>query len=500
MLPSQLADAFAPEWSSGGPHPEDVGAQATSRGPWTAYYGAVQDTPAWTTAQRGGNFTDENARIRIGMVHDLLQRRHLLSWAPPYPSPTSLAGVTEFMNRVRSTDGLWWRERSLHFASDLITAHRTTPRKVIGIQLGNEITGSGYGDRIRSWARNAGLPYPHPRSHFNDGDAWFSRDYIGYYVEYFFAPAAQAIRAANGNAAKADRIPIVLGSVVGARHPFVTDHFLPALLNYRIGGGFAPALAGRVVKDLVKVVSVHYLLTPEKIFGYSDRNGKPLPYGYRRALTDLHDRWVGNGAVRSVWHTEEGGKLAQVEDRHASLAIRVFGRTMSWAIDKGVPPSQFRIFGMYKPPAGGWGGYNPRPATSWSFAMSKIEAFIGHKTRLINRSGSLSVHVSDPVEKYAFETTSRKRRILIVTPQTSSWQGATRIRHLTIKADGWTAAGSRIAAKAHLFKSDAEGYRAFDVRVTRSADGSRYTVHLPTTISLDGHNEQRSLMVNLRHP
>jgi hypothetical protein len=465
--------------------------------PWTAYFGAVRDQPRWSSAQRAGNFTDPSGRVRIDAVRELLQDDHLVSQPPPHPQRTTLAGVAAFMNRVRATDGRWWRDVTQRFTADHIRAHRTTPYKVIGLQLGNEITDPAYRDNLERWARGAGLPFPHPRSNYGD-DGWYSRDHLGYYVEYFLAPALQGARVANGRVLPRYRIPIVLGSVVGVRDPFVRNRVLPALLNYRIGGQFAPALRGRLVKNVVRYMSIHYLLTPEDIFGYDDRRGRPLPYASLHALDDLHQRWVGNGAIDGIWHTEEGGKLAQLDDRHASLALRVFARTMSWAVSRGASPSQIRVFGFYQPPPEGWPpGAQLRRVTSWRFAFSVLHQFLG-SARLAGRSAGVGVDSTDPVERYAFETSDRTRRVVVVTPQTASFQGATSVRSISMRADGWTSPASRVVARGHLFKSDSQGYRSFPVGVRRSADGRRYHLRLPSRVLLNPNSEQRSLLITIR--
>ena len=102
----------------------------------------------------------------------------------------------------------------------------------------------------------------------------------------------------------------MLGSIVGARQPFVRDELLPSLLDYRIEGTYAPALAGRQVKELIDYLSVHYVLTPEAVFGFDDEAEQTQTDAWRLLLDDFHDRWVETGVVRGVWHTEEGGAAA----------------------------------------------------------------------------------------------------------------------------------------------------------------------------------------------
>jgi len=220
-----------------------------------------------------------------------------------------------------------------------------------------------------------------------------------------------------------------------------------------------------------------------------------LPYGYRQALSDLHARWVGNGAIRGIWETEEGGNATHKADRHASIALRVFARSMSWAIDNAITPDQFRLFGSYKGPPGGWLEYQPREETSWGFAMGILHDFLGHSARLINRSAGATAVVDDPTENYAFETDDGRRRVVIVTPQSANWQGPTTVIAAGMAADGWTEPA--VVANGHLFKSDAEGYATFPVAVVRNDATNRYELTLPSPIALNSNLDMQVLLITI---
>ncbi len=333
----------------------------TSAASWTEYFGAVQDQPGWASAQRGGIFADGSGEADVAALRDVLARTALLSWPPPQPSQRTAEGVAEFMTLVRATEGSWWRDRVFRYTSGLIEAQRRSRHKVIGIHLGNEIDAEDYRQNIASWATAAGLEYPHPATSFGD-DGTYRRDHLGYYVEYFLAPAADGVLAANERAGRR-RVPIVLGSIVGARQPFVRNELLPSLLDYRIEGTYAPALAGRQVKELIDYLSVHYVLTPEAVFGFDDEAEQTQTDAWRLLLDDFHDRWVETGVVRGVWHTEEGGAAAQRAHQHASLAVRVFARTMSWAAGRGASADAVKVFAWYKTPADAETGHHLREDT-----------------------------------------------------------------------------------------------------------------------------------------
>lgn len=479
---------------------QELTQSSRGRAPWTAYQGAEREAPVWATAQRGGPFGDEDGRVDEAKLSPLLKHHDLISWSPPrIPSQREDANHFELMNNVRATSGAWARDISRQWISDLVAVHTGTKHKVIGVMMDNEINTAGRTGRTKRWTESVGLPFPHPRSDFGDGVTDNSRDFIGYWVEYFLAPCVEGANQANAEVAPELRIPVLLGSIANIRQPAARDRFLPALLEYEIEGAYAPTLAGMRVKDIIDYVAIHYLLTVEEIYGYVGDDGVPLPYGYRDALDDLHNRWIGNGSIKGIWHTEEGGNQAQKADRHASLGLRVFGRLTSWALDRDAAPEQIRVSGYYYGPPGGWPDYQPRKETSWDFGLSTVHDFIGESS-LINRSNSLSVDADDPVEAYAFETDGHTRRVVLVSPQTSpKHQGPTHVSSITIDANGWSADGAAVEATLHHFKSDEQGYNTFPVNVTGGpADGGRYRINLPEPIALNP--SQQTLMVHLRHP
>lgn len=464
--------------------------------PWTRYQGAVRQHPGWAATQRGGNFANADGSLDTAALRQLLETHDLLSDSAPHPNLRSLQGMKDFLNLVHNSGGSWWRDAMQQWTTALINTHATAAHDVVAIQMHNEINTAGQAEKIRAWTQDVGLPFPHPNSNFGDGIRDHTRDHIGYYVEYFLAPGVAGIRAANADAG-AHWIPILLGSIFGARHTRAREQFLPALLNYQIEGTLAPSLAGKRVKFIVHYLAIHYLLSVEKIFGYTDENGVPLPGGYHDCLTDLHNRWLGNGWIEGIWHTEEGGNQAYCANRHGSLALRIFARMTGWAIDNNASPDQARVFGYYLSPPNPCPGGEPRPETSWSFALNKLHAFLGN-AELVNRSAGLTVNADDRTENHAFETSDGQRRVLLVTPQTDTWQGPTTVRSVSTAAGGWNVDGRDIDAQAHLFKSDEEGYATFSIDVTRRCAGCPYDIVLPEPIALNPGMQM--LMITLTGP
>lgn len=109
------------------------------------------------------------------------------------------------------------------------------------------------------------------------------------YVEYYLAPAVEAIRAASEDLYGDSReIKIVCASVSGMTKED-SQHFLDVLLNSVVRGERAPTLAGKQAWELVDSISIHYLACRHDILG------------------PLFEKWVKSGRVDGIWITEELG-------------------------------------------------------------------------------------------------------------------------------------------------------------------------------------------------
>ncbi len=124
------------------------------------------------------------------------------------------------------------------------------------------------------------------------------------YVEYYLAPAVEAIRAASKDIyGDPDRIPIVCGSVSGIRQQRNRE-FLDVLLNTTVRGERAPTLKGRKAWELIDVITIHYA------------------HGSREILQPLYDQWVATGKVEGLWITEELGARGAGAYAVAQVAFR----------------------------------------------------------------------------------------------------------------------------------------------------------------------------------
>lgn len=109
------------------------------------------------------------------------------------------------------------------------------------------------------------------------------------YVEYYLAPAVEAIRAASQDAyGDPRRVKVVCGSVSGIRSER-SQAFLDVLLTTAVKGERAPTLAGKQAWELIDVITIHYA------------------HGDHEILQPLYDKWVATDRVDGLWITEELG-------------------------------------------------------------------------------------------------------------------------------------------------------------------------------------------------
>ena len=156
-------------------------------------------------------------------------------------------------------------------------------------EIGNEVNSSN-----RFSLRNL-APGKHLR-----GDPRHGRDYI----EYYFAPAVEALRTASRDLFDNERgIQIILGSISGI-HKEANQKFLDFILSQTIEGRHAPALAGRHVYEVIDAVTLHYSM------------------GDRSVLEEIYARWLESGKVANLWTTEELGRRGRGDYNVALVAFR----------------------------------------------------------------------------------------------------------------------------------------------------------------------------------
>jgi len=201
----------------------------------------------------------------------------------------------------------------------------------ITIQLGNEITSATAATNFHEAFGDGLLPQQ------NDLTT------IPYYIEYYFAPAAQAITAANKN--NGTDYKIMLGSIAN----YTNDNaiaWLEAALNYQIVGDYAPGTKGKYVYELVDTISLHYFVGS-------------LESGYwKSALENLRDNWIGIGNISGVWSTEEVGGGGGAEGFSGVGVVRIMSRYLEWwdSNDYSSDQSRITVYGTNIGPVGNTSG------------------------------------------------------------------------------------------------------------------------------------------------
>ena len=210
---------------------------------------------------------------------------------------------SDYMNGILADDGEQWRDAVAERAREVVTAQ--PDGSTIYWQVGNEINADSYKENVSLY--------------FDEDTQGLSiEDFtIQVYVEYFFAPTAQAFREAEADTGQ--DVAIALGSIAGISAQTEQD-YLDNLLSYEIQGTFAPDLAGMQVAELTDLITLHYLgqaATPDD------------PARWYTTLETIHDKWVGDN-IRGVWNTEEVGIRMASNGAGAAAALLVQSRYWQW--------------------------------------------------------------------------------------------------------------------------------------------------------------------------
>ena len=187
-------------------------------------------------------------------------------------------------------------------------------------QIGNEISAFSYGDNARLY--NGEIDPNAPE---------FDSEIIPFYVEFFFAPAVEAIRNAN-----ASNIKIALGSITVFSNS-KAPAFLDDLLSYQIQGTYTTSgVAGKTVADFVDIITIHYLMAGEP----SDTNP------WKDRLNDVKDKWINNGSynIEGIWSTEELGSRGAEGGAGAATVLRVASRYFEWISENQFSGSHVKCF------------------------------------------------------------------------------------------------------------------------------------------------------------
>lgn len=232
--------------------------------PWVAYVKRAELPP--DCEPRVGPYSGHQVWVHVARARRLLewaeQQQAVMVHGRDVLKRTEYEGAEEMMRRK---DELYWSVRILHELSPRQAAAR------IRWQLGNEVNAFHV-----PWKN-------HP-------------DLVRRYVEYDFAPAAEAIRRVSQDLFGApDQIPFWAGSVTS---PWpLASGWLTAMAGARIEGDWAPSLRGQSVVSVARGVSLHYAMKG--------------PF-WSQALDAVYRRLVEPSRDFEFWSTEEVGGNAEI--------------------------------------------------------------------------------------------------------------------------------------------------------------------------------------------
>lgn len=283
--------------------------------------------------QNADNFTPLSASAfvelnELASERDIIMQIGGMGSAKPGSEPGQPSErFSDYMNSILVDDGEQWRDVVNERAREVVAAQ--PEGSTIYWQIGNEVNADSYKENV---------------SLYFDGDTQglSIEDFtIQTYVEYFFAPTAQAFRKAEAETGK--DVAIALGSIAGISAQTEQD-YLDTLLSYEIQGTFAPELAGMQVSELTDLITLHYLgqaATPDD------------PARWYTTLETIHDKWVGD-TIRGVWNTEEVGIRMASNGAGAAAALLVQSRYWQWISENHLTQTEasWFYFGTRSGPAG----------------------------------------------------------------------------------------------------------------------------------------------------
>lgn len=405
-----------------------VGAVATSNpsttAAWQKYMSYSRDAvPSWARMVRRHSKTTSELSVLLQQSDVMYQVNGGLR------SGEDQITVNAFMQGMESDPNAW---KSSVQADAEATAKLN---RAVFWQIGNEISSIAYSQTMRPWAINPPLTASR-----ND------TSYIPALVEYFLAPGAEAIIAAEKKTGH--EIPMVLGSVIVAGAP-KTGPWLSTLLNTKIVGTYAPSLTGKYVYEVYDYIDHHYTLN-------TDAWGEGM---------SVMDSWIGKGSIRGAFDSEEIGNKAMDGGLGAERVLTAFARFMNFAAQEKLTPLQSRlnIWSEGQEEAGN--------------AMQAVHDFMG--------VGSLTVvspilaDASVPVEVLGFGR-GGKRMVVISAPETLS---AT-VTSMRMASGGWKWNGTSTTGTATIFTPFGQSTQS--VTGTRTKTDSVYTVPLNITLPPNG--------------
>ncbi|HEY9827846.1 MAG TPA: hypothetical protein V6D19_20600 [Stenomitos sp.] len=299
---------------------------------------------------------------------------------------------------------------------------------------------------------------------------------IPYYVEYYLAPAVEAVRAQEKLCGC--KYPIVLGSIGTGPNPS-SRAWLNQLLSYKVQSSkFAPSLTGKYVYQLINVISTHYLATNERFYQVGfDRIYQPE--GWKKAMDEIYDTWMGKGTIKSIWSTEEIGKRGAVRKEGSRLAVQITARLLHYWTIRNMTPKQGRVsLFQWEAP-----GTQAAPGiTSANESLSTLYGFLGN-TPLRQLNNPIVGTVPDYLEAYAFQSVRNFKKRVFMVYDANSDDPKSRdpyeiyLTNFAIQDYGWSSAKVNV----HLFSPSGRKTLTFTLP---SSDG-KFNIQVPRTYSTD---------------
>lgn len=299
---------------------------------------------------------------------------------------------------------------------------------------------------------------------------------IPYYVEYYLAPAVEAVRAREKQCGCS--YPVVLGSIGTGPNP-VSRAWLNQLLSYKVQSKkFAPSLTGKHVYQLVDVISTHYLATSERFYQVGfDRVYQPG--GWKKAMDEIYDAWMGKGTIKSIWSTEEVGKRGATRKEGSRLAVQITARLLHYWTLHNMTPRQGRVsFFQWEAP----GTQSAPGVTSANESMSTLYAFLG-KTPLRELNNPIVGTVPDYLEAYAFQSVRNFKKRVFMIYDANSDDPKSRdpyqiyLTDFSIQDYGWGSAKVNV----HLFSPSGRNTLTFTLR----SSAGKFNIQVPRIYSKD---------------
>lgn len=419
--------------------------------PWTAYFGTHYMDAEWAKSVRdpvgpaiAGFWPDSRQRHPeldkrfdelLSDLEHRLSRQDVVLGVGGLGSGRRSEEVDAFMDMVKKDNANRWKDE-LHRRVVRVARLKHASERVYW-QFGNEINGPRFLRNMVEWEGGTAQQRGIAMSRF-----------IPLYVEYFLAPGVEAIQKSSRDAyGKEGQIRIMLGSLANARHPRSISWYRQ-LLDYEIKGTYAPTLRGRRVFQIVDTLSIHYLLTA------------PDDY-WAEELDKLSRSYMGRGAVRRIWSTEEIGIRRAREGHGAATALQVWARSLWWWEKYLWKPEHGRVFF--------WGWNIGDKGSRAEDSLSTIFSFTGD--RALNYVGTVKGDAAvEYAESYVFRTKGKlAKKVAVVLPK--GREATISLKRLSLPA---VKSRGRMNISAHIFSP--AGTKTLEVKARHSGSALDVTL------------------------